>query len=140
MRAVAEQRFGDAQALRKTGQNERANGAVYLGGFVIEILLKTQLLEKPGMGRRTPGGGKNLDRIRQLIWSGHDLPGILDELPELEIALEEKGRRDGRDYVGHLKGICETWTIQARYSSRKIDMNEASKFLDRVAELKEVLK
>jgi hypothetical protein len=32
--------FGDAAALRDTKKNERANGAMYLAGFVVECLLK----------------------------------------------------------------------------------------------------
>ena len=46
LRTVANRRFGDAEALRETGQNARANGVMYLGGFVIECLLKAQLLER----------------------------------------------------------------------------------------------
>jgi hypothetical protein len=44
MATVAERRFGDAQALVNTGDNARANGAAYLAGFVVEILLKAQLV------------------------------------------------------------------------------------------------
>ena len=45
LRTVAERRFDDAVALRQTGKNARANGAIYLGGFAIECLLKARLLE-----------------------------------------------------------------------------------------------
>lgn len=141
MRAVAEQRFGDAQALRKTGENERANGALYLGGFVIEILLKMQLVQAfPSTTRAAASGLQRPHRFQQLVWSSHDLAALLDELPQLEAALRSKGRQDGCDYVTQLKSICQIWTIQARYSSHKIGMKQASDFLDRVANLKEVLK
>lgn len=46
LRVVADRRFDDANTLRGTKQNARANGAMYLGGFVVEILLKARLLEK----------------------------------------------------------------------------------------------
>jgi hypothetical protein len=36
LRTVAERRFDDAMSLKRTGQNARANGAMYLAGFVIE--------------------------------------------------------------------------------------------------------
>lgn len=56
MRTVAERRYGDAEALRKTGENERANGVAYLSGFVIEILLKALLIEgHPSIARRKCG-------------------------------------------------------------------------------------
>lgn len=43
---VAERRFDDAEALCRTGENARANGAAYLAGFVIEILLKARLVKE----------------------------------------------------------------------------------------------
>lgn len=43
---VAQRRFDDAEALCRTGENARANGAAYLAGFVIEILLKARLVRK----------------------------------------------------------------------------------------------
>lgn len=54
---VAERRYRDAVALCDTGKNERATGAMYLAGFVIEILLKAQMLVKyPALGRANGGG------------------------------------------------------------------------------------
>jgi len=37
LRTVADRRFDDADALRQTGRNARANGAMYLGRFVEEL-------------------------------------------------------------------------------------------------------
>jgi hypothetical protein len=45
-REVAESRLGDAECLRESHSDERANGAMYLGGYVIEILLKAKLIER----------------------------------------------------------------------------------------------
>jgi hypothetical protein len=53
MATVAERRFNDADALRQTGINARANGVAYLAGFVIEILLKAQLVKSfPEIARK----------------------------------------------------------------------------------------
>jgi len=46
LRTVAERRFDDASYLRESGKNARANGAMYLAGFVLECLLKARLIEK----------------------------------------------------------------------------------------------
>jgi hypothetical protein len=46
LRTVAERRFADAEALRDTKANARANGTMYLAGFVVECLLKAKLLER----------------------------------------------------------------------------------------------
>ena len=35
LEAVAKRRFGDAQCLANAAQNDRANGAMYLAGYVI---------------------------------------------------------------------------------------------------------
>lgn len=52
LRTVAERRFADARCLLKSGENERANGAMYLAGFVIECHLKACLLEvHPWLGQ-----------------------------------------------------------------------------------------
>ena len=59
---------------------------------------------------------------------------------ELEASLKKKGERDSGDYLGQLKGLCATWTIYARYSSHMMLMNEAAQLLNRVRQLKEVLK
>src|SRR4051812_15718910 len=46
LRAVAEFRFDDALCLFESGDSARATGAMYMGGFVIECLLKALLLER----------------------------------------------------------------------------------------------
>jgi hypothetical protein len=142
MATVAERRFDDAEALRKTDENARANGVAYLVGFVVEILLKARLVEKfSRVARKRPHQITEDDReVWSLIWRRHDLEAMLESMPELEAALEKKGERAGIDYLGHLKKICATWTIQARYSAKTILMDEAAELLERVRSLKEVLK
>jgi hypothetical protein len=142
MRTVAERRFQDAEALRRTGQNARANGTAYLAGFVIEILLKALLVEKFPTIARTPQHALKDDQreVWLLIWKRHDLEDMLTQMTQLEAGLKKKGERDGYDYVGQLRKLCATWTIQARYSPRTMLMNEASELLERVRMLKELLK
>ena len=142
MATVAERRFNDAEALRETEENARANGVAYLVGFVVEILLKARLVSKySSIAKKRQHQLSEAEReVWSLIWRRHDLEAMLERMPELEAALERKGRRDGVDYAGHLKKICATWTIQARYSAQTMQMDEAGELLERVRSLKEVLK
>ena len=139
---VAERRFEDAQALCDTGKNQHANGAQYLGGFVIELLLKSRLLrvfENVGRARRREQVAADDQRIRHLLYS-HDLHAILNRVTGLEELVAKRGERDGRPYRTYLRGICTTWNIYARYSTRTSTIAEAREWLSRIRELKEVLK
>lgn len=145
MRTVAERRFDDARTLRDTRANARANGAQYLGGLVVEILLKALLVERHPQTARRRGhelvGLSEQERaIWRLIWRSHELSDILDHLPHVEAALRKLEERHGYPYVTHLKNICATWSIYARYSSLSSNMAEAEEMLDRVGRLKEALK
>ena len=145
MKTVAERRFGDAESLRKTNVNERANGVAYLVGFVVEILLKAKLVEKFSETTRKRqhevAALPDLEReVWSLVWRRHDLEGMLSHLSELEAGLKKKSERGGYDYLGVLKSLCATWTIQARYSSLTMRMDEAAELLERVRSLKELLK
>jgi hypothetical protein len=142
MTTVAERRFDDARVLCKTNENARAAGAAYLAGFVIEILLKAQLVRTyPLIARkRQHEVDKAEQQIWSLVWRSHDLEAMLNQMPQLEAALQKTGERSGRDYVAHLKSICSSWTIQAGYSSLSMEMKEAQAMLERVRSLKEVLK
>ena len=90
MATVAERRFDDAQALCNTGENARANGAAYLAGFVIEILLKARLVAKyPPIANKRPHDVTDAERgMWNLIWRRHDLEGMLEALKEFEVATE----------------------------------------------------
>jgi len=142
MATVAERRFDDAEALKNTHQNARANGVAYLVGFVIEILLKARLVSKfPETAKKRQHQVADGERdLWRLIWREHDLEGMLSWLPELEAAMQKQGEEDGQRYFDNLKYICATWTIQARYSSYTINMGEAADLLERVQALKELLK
>lgn len=142
MAAVAERRFGDAEALSQTSDNARANGVAYLVGFVVEILLKARLVDKfPEIARKRQHEVIESERdVWRLIWRQHDLEAMLEKMSELEAALKRRGERDGQDYSADLKKVCATWIIQARYSPRTMPMSEARQWLERVRTLKELLK
>lgn len=142
MRAVADRRFDDAQALGATRLNKHANGVMYLAGLVIEILLKAQLAARYPTISRTRGRALTTDEqwIRSLIYRSHELGAMLDRLPELEAAVIAAGVRDGVAYVDQLKGLCATWSIAVRYSTRSSTMAEADDMLEQVRRLKELLK
>jgi hypothetical protein len=142
LRAVAERRFGDAVALVETGDNARANGAQYLAGIVIEILLKGQLLQlHPQLASSDFSrlDAKNR-RIWNLIWRSHSLDEILDQLPMLRTSVQQRGDKAGKPYIGWLSGICAQWSIYVRYSSLSSSIADARQMVDRVRILKEVLR
>jgi len=143
MTAVAERRFRDAEALFETGQNDRANGVVYLCGICIEILLKAQLMKLyPETARKQSqqSMGKREREIWSLIWRSHSLDDMLVQNPKLAAGVRKKGERDQKPYLDWLKAICGTWTVYIRYSSYTTAMGDAKDMLNRARELKEVLK
>ena len=142
MTTVAQRRFEDADALRQTNKNARANAVVYLAGFVIEILLKAQLVRRyPGIAKkRRHQVAENEMEVWRLIWQSHDLDGMIGFLPQLLASLDARGRDEGADYSGELLRVCSEWTIQARYSPHSMPMREAADMLKRVRVLKELLK
>jgi hypothetical protein len=139
---VAQRRFDDAEVLYQTGKNRHANGALYLGDFVIELLLKAQLLRRwEKLGRVCTDELKPDERpIWHLLHRSHDLKEILDRMPDVEAMIEKRGQRDGQQYRTHLRQICSEWTIFARYSPHQTTVAQARVWLDRIRALKEVLR
>jgi len=136
---VAERRFDDAETLRKTGQNARANGAIYLGGFVLECLLKARLLERfPWLqSAGSPEGRSSADlRLWSLCYRSHDLDEILGRLPDVIDKLSRVEGRQSTRLVQSLKSICAQWTIFARYSPYTADIDDARLFLAQIKEIK----
>ena len=137
-RTVAQRRFDDAKALQKTGRNRHANGAMYLGGFVIECLLKARLLKKhkwlqsPTVIRHPSA---NQAELLRLCYQSHDLEKILTRLPEVSEGLRVAEQRGSGRLNQSLKKVC-TWTVYARYSPYDATMAEASRFLNQIEELK----
>lgn len=144
LRAVAERRFEDADALRRTGKNARANGAMYLGGFAIECLLKARLLRKYTFLQKARSTERLSEKERSL-WSlcyrSHDLADILEQLPEVfEELSADPAKQKSQRLMGGLRSICEQWTIFARYSPKTTTMDLATNFLNMIKDVKEWLK
>jgi hypothetical protein len=139
LRTVADRRFNDAAALRDTGKNERANGAIYLAGFVVECLLKAKLLEiHPWLANAGfPQGRSTADRqLWSLCYRSHDLDEILARLPTVTTRISALEQRSAQRLGQSLKSICAQWTVFARYSPYNADIDDARVFLDQVEELK----
>jgi hypothetical protein len=142
LQAVAERRFDDAQTLRATGLNARANGAIYLGGFVIECLLKAMLLKKHRWlaDARYPAARSEAERrMWWLCHRSHDLEEILSYLPEVQHTLSRMEQHRAFRLARSLRSVC-SWTIFARYSPSTADIDDARIFLDQVRELKSWLR
>jgi hypothetical protein len=141
-RAVAERRFGDARCLLESGDVERATGAIYMAGFVVECLLKALLLERhPNL--QTPVDPAKLsasDReVLGLLYS-HELDLMLEYLPELEKKLAGVSITHGRSAWRALNDMCEEWTVYARYSPSTAKYERAREFVATVEEVKKWLK
>jgi hypothetical protein len=139
---VADRRFDDADYLRKSNANRHANGVYYLGGFVLECLLKAKLLERHPWLQHPPGDrskwSRRERRLFDLCYRWHDLQGLLDELPQIVVTLRKadpKGRLQAS-----LFQLCRSWSIFARYSPRTAIMDRAEEFLARIKDLKPWLK
>lgn len=134
LRTVADRRYVDADYLRASGRNRHANGVLYLGGFVLECLLKARLLEAfPQLTLPPrPGDARGLRRY-DLLWR-HDLAAIVEELPGLVQRLNDLGA--GGRFALTLRSLCGRWTIFARYSPKTATMQEADLFLDQIKDLK----
>ena len=121
LRSVAEFRMQDATCLLKSGDPARANGAMYMGGFVIECLLKALMLERhPNLQAvLDPASLSSSDsRVHRLLYS-HELDEMLGYLPEVEKKLKTVGSVNGRSVWHSFRAICEQWTVYARYSTKQ---------------------
>jgi len=139
---VATRRFEDARALCDTGKNAHANGAQYLCGFVVELLLKAHLVRQYAATANRPA--HDVREAERMIWSliyrSHDLEEMLSRLPQVQAMVIKREEREGRPYWSHLRGLCSEWTIYARYSTQTSQLSAAREMLRRVRELKEILK
>lgn len=143
LRSVADRRFYDAVALGNTQDNERANGAMYLAGFTIECLLKAQMLkEYPWLSTtKNPNSLSTKDerRIWELCYRSHDLDEIYARLPQLQKRINSHEQIHGPKLSQHIRQICSTWTIFARYSPLSANIREAISFLEIVRALRKHL-
>jgi hypothetical protein len=134
-RTVADRRRTDAIALQRLRENRHANGAMYLGGIAIELLLKALLLEKHQWLQTNAASASKLTAkerlLRDICYRWHDLDAILERLPELT----EKMAATNPRLLQVLKKLCAEWTIHIRYSTRQATHAESAAFLDRLKEL-----
>ena len=115
---------------------------MYMGGFVIECLLKALLLERhPNLQAAVdPAGLSEPDReVHRLLYS-HDLDEMLAFLPEVRPRLESVGGERGRSPWPAFRDVCAEWTVYARYSAIQAPISEARRFLGTVDEVKEWLR
>src|ERR1019366_1423645 len=109
----------------------RANGEMYLAGFVVECLLKAGLLENFSwlQNAGSPEGRPPLDReIWFLCYRSHDLDAMLGHLSPLTRRLAAREQGGNTRLLQNLKSICGQWTIHARYSPRLAEFSEANQF------------
>lgn len=140
-RAVAE-RFADGKCLLDSGDAERANGAIYMAGFVIECLLKALLLERhPNLlGKVDPARLSSSDReVYGLLYS-HELEDMAGFLPEIKKKLDGIKTKSGQALWRMFVTICEEWTVFARYSPQNAKVEQAAEYLEAVKEVKKWLK
>jgi hypothetical protein len=139
LRTVADRRLEDAEYLRRSKQNARANGAMYLGGFAIECLLKARLLEKHRWLQRRRAV-EALARSERQLWNlcyrSHDLTELLNRLPEVTARLAVAEAAGRASLKQQLREACEEWTVFARYSPRMATITQAAEFLNKIREIK----
>lgn len=116
----------------------QAHERSYLGGLVLDCLLKACLLEKhPGLNGAAfadlPPDGQ---RRWNLVFRSHDLEGLLVELPDLVRRLHDSSAISGDRLDTMLKRACSRWSIHVRYLPKRLDASDADEFLEQVEELK----
>ena len=125
---ASRRRLEDAEALYN---QERWNGAIYMGGYAIECALKSLIcyeedtynLKDTKVFKQKSLKGSNL----------HDLGKLLEALPNIRKAIESsKGNKSYKEAWDTVK----SWrNDKLRYSDKKGDKIEASKFIDAVKKL-----
>ncbi len=140
-RWVAESRYGDAKCLLDSGDPARANGAIYMAGFVIECLLKALLIERHPNLHRVADQGQLSKSDREIagLLSSHDLVRMIGFLPEIAAKLDGVRTAAGRSAWRVFMGICAEWTVHARYAPKSAGMDRAGEYLDGVKEVKKWL-
>lgn len=142
LRTVSDRRLADAECLRRSQANIHANGAIYLGGIVLECLLKAKLLEHHKWLQNHRGDLSSKTRHEQHLYSlcyqKHDLTALLENLPIVSRQLSSiRGRH--QNLLEMLKKLCTEWTIHVRYSPKMTTIKAAGVFLDRIKELRQWL-
>ncbi|MBI3830727.1 MAG: hypothetical protein HY291_14495 [Planctomycetes bacterium] len=143
LRTVADRRFDDAKFLCNSKLNARANAAMYLGGFVLECILKAKLMEKfawlqsMGLPQRR---SQDDQRLWSLCYRSHNLGEILERIPEVFDRIAQFEQQDRTQLAQSLKKLCARWTIYARYSTQMTGCTEATQFVDQIQEIRKCLR
>jgi hypothetical protein len=121
LRDKSHQWFDDVQFLHA---HQRWGAAIYLGGFVIECLLKAALWPR----RAEP-------RIDRLLWRSHDLGELLAECRHLKADMRQPRFAE----VWAAFQFLGNWTVRIRYNPRLPSAREARDFWERLMEVRQWL-
>jgi HEPN domain-containing protein len=101
-------------------ESKRYAASMYLGGFVIECLLKSALWNR----REEPA-------IHTLIFKSHDLEKLLVSNKWLESKMQD-GASDVHDRFVNLTG----WTVRFRYNPARPTFEDATMFMKSLKEVR----
>jgi hypothetical protein len=114
---------------------------MYLAGFVVECLLKSELLRVyPWLvGLRSSDQlSEENRRIWSLCYRSHDLDEMVARLPDVRARVAERDQWGG-SVNASLQMICARWTVEARYSTAQTSIGEADRFLAMVEDIRKCL-
>jgi hypothetical protein len=111
----ADKRRVEASILFKADQ---FTGAVYLGGYVAEFILKALNLES------TPAN-RQLDLMEELKRIGHNLTRLLE-------LYQQKGGSRPPAVVARAFTLVGDWSSELRYDPKEVDPRDAERFLEAV--------
>ncbi len=117
-REKSSQWFSDVVFLQK---HERWSPLIYLGGFVIECLLKSVLWPR-----------RNEPRMRQLLWRSHDLMELLAGCT----ALDAEIRKPAFAGVWSAFEFLASWTVRIRYNPKRPSTDDARAYWQRLTEVR----
>ena len=101
-------------------RHHRFNAAIYLGGFVVECLLKASLWSR----RKEP-------HIKRLIFQSHDLTDLLELNKELSRQMEKDSLDTHRSFVQ-----IANWNVRFRYNPKRVTHQDAQRFMQDLREVR----
>ena len=116
IKQVSSDRYTDARVLLR---HQRYNAAIYLGGFVIECLLKCSLWDL----RSNP-------KINRLLYTSHNFEDLL----EANSLLFQKLRTEVAIFnaFSNIMG----WSVTIRYMSKRVSRDGAHQFMKNMGEVR----
>lgn len=119
--AKSDQWFNDVGYLYK---GERFSASIYLGGFVVECLLKAALWPR-----------RFEEAIRRLLYASHDLTDLLEANPTLAQSLRNDNTGNYELFVR-----LSNWNVRVRYNPTRIGKQDADKFMRQLTEIRRWLR